>query len=84
MDLVSFVLHANQQGIDLATDFLGDSHSSPGMVEFQDLIREVHSGIFIHSVRIEEALDKDREAGFVSALRSSSPRVSLPLYSTAT
>ncbi|KAI5889769.1 alpha/beta-hydrolase [Schizophyllum commune H4-8] len=43
---------------------LGDSHSSPGMVDFQDLIKEVHPGIFIHSVRIEEALDKDREAGF--------------------
>ena len=44
----------------------GDSHSSPGMLEFFKMIGEVHPGIFIHSVYIEEKLDKDRQAGFVS------------------
>ncbi|KDR75371.1 hypothetical protein GALMADRAFT_249405 [Galerina marginata CBS 339.88] len=43
---------------------LGDSHSSPGMLQFSSLIKEVHSGIFVHSVYIEEDLDKDRQAGF--------------------
>ncbi|TFK25516.1 palmitoyl-protein thioesterase [Coprinopsis marcescibilis] len=43
---------------------LGDSHSSPGMVEFAGLIKEVHPGIFIHSVYIDQEEDKDRRAGF--------------------
>ncbi|KAH6914175.1 palmitoyl-protein thioesterase [Coprinopsis sp. MPI-PUGE-AT-0042] len=43
---------------------LGDSHSSPGMVEFGDMIKEVHPGIFIHSVYIDKDLDADRKAGF--------------------
>ncbi|KAK1229218.1 ATPase with role in protein import into the ER [Marasmius sp. AFHP31] len=43
---------------------LGDSHSSPGMLEFFKMIQGVHPGIFIHSVYIEEELDKDRQAGF--------------------
>ncbi|KAL0579738.1 hypothetical protein V5O48_002232 [Marasmius crinis-equi] len=43
---------------------LGDSHSSPGLLDFFKMIRKVHPGIFIHSVYIEEELDKDRQAGF--------------------
>ncbi|KAF9451306.1 palmitoyl-protein thioesterase [Macrolepiota fuliginosa MF-IS2] len=43
---------------------LGDSHSSPGMLEFMKLIEEVHPGMFIHSVFIEQDLSKDRRAGF--------------------
>ncbi|PPQ98444.1 hypothetical protein CVT24_004123 [Panaeolus cyanescens] len=43
---------------------LGDSHSSPGMVEFASRIKEIHPGIFIHSVYIEEDAGKDRDAGF--------------------
>ncbi|KAJ3518127.1 hypothetical protein NLJ89_g44 [Agrocybe chaxingu] len=43
---------------------LGDSHSSPGMLQFMSLIEEMHPGIFVHSVHIEEDLDKDRQAGF--------------------
>ena len=35
------------------------------MVEFGKLIEEIHPGIFIHSVYIEEELDQDRKAGFV-------------------
>ncbi|KAJ7502802.1 palmitoyl-protein thioesterase [Mycena galericulata] len=43
---------------------LGDSATSPGMLRFADEIRSVHPGIFIHSVYIDEDLDKDRQAGF--------------------
>lgn len=44
---------------------LGDSHSSPGMLEFKAMIRHIHPGIFIHSIYLEEDLEKDRQAGFV-------------------
>ncbi|KAJ3713399.1 palmitoyl-protein thioesterase [Lentinula raphanica] len=43
---------------------LGDSYASPGMLEFVSMIKNVHPGIFVHSVYIEEELDKDRQAGF--------------------
>ena len=29
------------------------------------MIQDIHPGIFIHSVRIDEDLDKDKQAGFV-------------------
>lgn len=45
---------------------LGDSHSSPGMLEFADLIKDMHPGIFVHSIYINEDLGEDRKAGFVS------------------
>ncbi|KII92487.1 hypothetical protein PLICRDRAFT_37259 [Plicaturopsis crispa FD-325 SS-3] len=43
---------------------LGDSYASPGMLEFADLVREVHPGIFVHNIYIDEKLDNDRQAGF--------------------
>jgi len=43
---------------------LGDSHSSPGMLEFANLVKGVHPGIFVHSIYIEENLDSDQRAGF--------------------
>ncbi|KAI0062827.1 alpha/beta-hydrolase [Artomyces pyxidatus] len=43
---------------------LGDSHSSPGMLEFQSLIKDIHPGIFIHSVFIDQDLKEDQRAGF--------------------
>ncbi|KAF9484503.1 palmitoyl-protein thioesterase [Pholiota conissans] len=43
---------------------LGDSHSSPGMLEFASRIKELHPGIFVHSVFIDQDLSKDRQAGF--------------------
>ncbi|KAJ7647520.1 palmitoyl-protein thioesterase [Roridomyces roridus] len=43
---------------------LGDSATSKGMLEFAQEIRGVHPGIFIHSVYLDEDLDKDRRAGF--------------------
>ena len=35
------------------------------MVEFGERIAEIHPGIFIHSVYIEEDQEQDRRAGFV-------------------
>ena len=29
------------------------------------MIQDIHPGIFVHSVRIDEDLDKDKQAGFV-------------------
>jgi len=43
---------------------LGDSYASPGMLEFAELIQDVHPGIFVHSVYIDQDLRRDREAGF--------------------
>ncbi|KAJ7251799.1 palmitoyl-protein thioesterase [Mycena haematopus] len=43
---------------------LGDSANAPGMLRFSEEIKTVHPGIFIHSIYIEEDLDKDRQAGF--------------------
>ncbi|KAJ7928596.1 palmitoyl-protein thioesterase [Mycena leptocephala] len=43
---------------------LGDSATSPGMLQFAEEIKTVHPGIFVHSIYIEEDLDKDRQAGF--------------------
>ncbi|KAK7051405.1 hypothetical protein VNI00_004905 [Paramarasmius palmivorus] len=40
------------------------------MLDFADMIKEVHPGIFIHSVYIEEDLDKDRQAGFYGNVNS--------------
>jgi hypothetical protein len=35
------------------------------MLQFASRIREIHPGIFVHSVYIDEDLDKDKRAGFV-------------------
>jgi palmitoyl-protein thioesterase len=35
------------------------------MLQFVEEIKTVHPGIFVHSIYIEEDLDKDRQAGFV-------------------
>jgi len=43
---------------------LGDSHSSPGMLQFVSKVKDIHPGIYVHSVYIEEELDEDRKAGF--------------------
>jgi len=43
---------------------MGDSYAAPGMVEFGELIAEIHPGIIIHSVYIEEDLEQDRRASF--------------------
>ncbi|KAM5543147.1 hypothetical protein V8D89_003021 [Ganoderma adspersum] len=43
---------------------LGDSYASPGMLQFMQLIKEIHPGMFIHSIRLDEDLEKDQKAGF--------------------
>lgn len=48
----------------------GDSHASPGMVEFGKGIAEIRPGIFIHSVYVEEEQDQDRRASFVRSMLS--------------
>lgn len=50
---------------------LGDSYASPGMLQFISLIKEMHPGIFIHSVYLNESLKEDERAGFVRAFRTS-------------
>jgi hypothetical protein len=35
------------------------------MLEFMGLIGEIHPGLFIHSVYVDEDLDKDQKAGWV-------------------
>ncbi|CDO74265.1 hypothetical protein BN946_scf184643.g5 [Trametes cinnabarina] len=43
---------------------MGDSYASPGMLKLMDLIKEMHPGIFIHSVYQDEDLKEDERAGF--------------------
>ena len=35
------------------------------MLQFISMIQDIHPGIFVHSVRIDEDLGKDKQAGFV-------------------
>lgn len=62
MGLVCFSLG----GVVKFTGFTGDSYNSTGMAQFQELVKDIHPGIFVHSVYIDEDLDNDRRAGFVS------------------
>ena len=48
---------------------LGDSYGSPGMLEFIELIKGVHPGLFVHSVRLAESQEDDKKAGFVSVYK---------------
>lgn len=45
---------------------LGDSYNAPGMLEFIEEMKGVHSGLFVHSVHLAETLEDDRKAGYVS------------------
>jgi palmitoyl-protein thioesterase len=44
---------------------MGDSYASEGMLDFAKEIGQVHEGIFVHSIYLDEDLDEDRRAGFV-------------------
>lgn len=46
---------------------MGDSYASPGVTEFIHQVQRVHPDIFVHSIFLNEDLDKDRQAGFVSS-----------------
>ena len=45
---------------------LGDSYSSPGMVQFESEVKKMHPGIFVHSIYIDQDANADKRAGFVS------------------
>jgi hypothetical protein len=64
----------------LKTISLGDSYNSPAMLEFISLVKDMHEGIFVHSVFINDELDKDRQASLVSIVGSvsESPTVTEP------
>lgn len=36
------------------------------MLEFAELCRGVHPGMYVHNIYINEDLEKDQQAGFVS------------------
>lgn len=44
----------------------GDSYASAGMNKLANLIKEVHPGIYIHLVLLDENLEEDHRAGIVS------------------
>jgi len=46
---------------------MGDSAHSVAMLEFARLCQGVHPGMFVHSIYIDENIDKDHRAGFVGA-----------------
>ena len=50
---------------------LGDSYNSTGMANFQSMVKQVHPGMFVHSVYIHENQESDKRAGFVCRLFSS-------------
>lgn len=43
---------------------LGDQYMSSGMVEFVELIKDMHPGIFVYSVRISDEPSSDQRAGW--------------------
>lgn len=60
---------------------LGDSYSSPSMLHFISMIKDTHPGIFVHSVYIDEDLDKDKKAGFYGNVNDQVELVSAQLNS---
>ena len=48
---------------------MGDTYCAPGILEFIDMIKQMHPGIFVHSIYINEKEDEDRKAGWVSLCR---------------
>ena len=45
---------------------LGDTYASPGMVQFENEVKKMHPGIFVHSVYVDQDAKADKRAGFVS------------------
>lgn len=50
------------------------------MLKFAELVKDVHPGLFVHSIYIEENLDSDQRAGFVSFTGLFFPGDSLESY----
>lgn len=44
---------------------LGDSYGSPGILEFIELMKGVHPGLFVHSVHLADSQEDDKKAAFV-------------------
>ena len=44
---------------------MGDNYDAPGILEFIQAIKDIHPGIFVHSIFLKEASDEDRKATYV-------------------
>ncbi|GJE92254.1 alpha/beta hydrolase [Phanerochaete sordida] len=47
---------------------MGDSYNSPGMLEVIEEIKNMHPGIFVHSVHLADETDDDRKAAYFGNL----------------
>lgn len=47
------------------------------MLEFAELCKGVHPGMFVHSIYVDSNLEADQKAGFVSNPTLSSPNIPL-------
>ncbi|EMD32081.1 hypothetical protein CERSUDRAFT_119066 [Gelatoporia subvermispora B] len=54
---------------------MGDSYGSPGMLQFMDIVRKMHPGIFVHSIYLDEDLKEDEKAGFFGDMNENIERV---------
>jgi hypothetical protein len=54
---------------------MGDSANSSGMAGFAERIREMHPGIFVHSVRLADDEKDDQRAGFVCPFSAGAEQV---------
>ncbi|KAK7692900.1 hypothetical protein QCA50_004535 [Cerrena zonata] len=61
---------------------LGDSYASPGMLEFIQMIKEVHPDIFVHSIHIQENIEEDQKAGWFGNVNEQIEFVSQQLANT--
>ncbi|KIP10956.1 hypothetical protein PHLGIDRAFT_100544 [Phlebiopsis gigantea 11061_1 CR5-6] len=43
---------------------MGDTYDAPGILEFIQEVQDMHPGIFVHSIYLQEASDEDRKAGY--------------------
>ena len=47
---------------------LGDSYAAPGMLDFVQEVKDMHPGLFVHTVYLDESNDEDRRATWVRRL----------------
>ena len=45
---------------------MGDTYDAPGILEFVQEVKDMHPGIFVHSIYLKEDSGEDRKAGYVS------------------
>ncbi|KAF8332056.1 alpha/beta-hydrolase [Cantharellus anzutake] len=62
---------------------LGDSANSEGMQAFAQLVRDVHPGLFVHSIYLEHTEDADQKAGWFGNIWEQLGIVSAQLSSIA-